>query len=67
MEQLYYMYYNIKPKSAPKGFTIMCFHLKAKKKQKPRQKNNNIDEWGMKYEMEAREKAPKIKQFALNL
>ncbi len=27
LEQLYYMYYNIKPKTAPKGVTIMCFHM----------------------------------------
>jgi len=26
LEQLYYMYYNIRPKNAPKGVTIMCFH-----------------------------------------
>ncbi len=26
MEQLYYMYYNIKPKNALKGVTIVCFH-----------------------------------------
>jgi len=24
--QLYYMYYNIKTKSAPKGITVVCFH-----------------------------------------
>jgi hypothetical protein len=26
LEQLYYMYYNTRPKSAPKGVTIVCFH-----------------------------------------
>ncbi len=26
LEQLYYIHYNTKPKSASKGFTIMCFH-----------------------------------------
>jgi len=26
LKQLYYMYYNIKPKSPPKGVAIMCFH-----------------------------------------
>jgi hypothetical protein len=26
LEQLYYMYYNTKPKSARKGVTVMCFH-----------------------------------------
>ncbi len=27
LEQLYCMYYNTKPKSAPKRVTIICFHL----------------------------------------
>ncbi len=26
LEQLYYMYYNTRPKSAPWGVTIVCFH-----------------------------------------
>jgi hypothetical protein len=28
LEQLYYMYYNTKPKSAPKGVIVVCFHPK---------------------------------------
>ncbi len=27
LKQLYYMYYNTRPKNAPKGFIIVCFHL----------------------------------------
>ncbi len=26
LEQLYYMYYNTRPKSVPKGIAIVCFH-----------------------------------------
>jgi hypothetical protein len=26
LKQLYYMYYNTKPKSFPKRFIVMCFH-----------------------------------------
>jgi hypothetical protein len=26
LEQLYYMYYNTKPKNALKGVNVMCFH-----------------------------------------
>jgi hypothetical protein len=26
LEQLYYMYYNMKPKTTPKGVIVMCFH-----------------------------------------
>jgi len=26
LEQLYYMYYNTKPKSVPKGVVVVCFH-----------------------------------------
>jgi len=26
LEQLYYMYYNTKPKSVPKGVIVVCFH-----------------------------------------
>ncbi len=26
LEQLYYMYYNTRPKSAPKGVIVTCFH-----------------------------------------
>ncbi len=28
LQQLYYMYYNIRPKNAPNGVTVMCFHLR---------------------------------------
>ncbi len=28
LKQLYYMYYNMRPKSAPNGVTVMCFHLR---------------------------------------
>ncbi len=31
------MYYNTRPKSAPKGITIMCFHPETKKS-----KNENL-------------------------
>jgi hypothetical protein len=27
LEQLYYMYYNTRPKNAPKGISVMCFHI----------------------------------------
>jgi hypothetical protein len=27
LKQLYYVYYNIGPKSAPKGVIVVCFHL----------------------------------------
>jgi hypothetical protein len=27
LEYLYYMYYNTWPKNAPKGVTVVCFHL----------------------------------------
>jgi hypothetical protein len=26
LKQLYYKYYNIRPKSASKGVTVVCFH-----------------------------------------
>ncbi len=29
LEQLYYMYYNTTPKSAPKRSIVMCFHPRA--------------------------------------
>ncbi len=33
LEQLYCMYYNIRPKNAPKGVTLMCFHPTSKWEQ----------------------------------
>ncbi len=33
LEQLYCMYYNTRPKSAPKGVTIVCFHPTSKWEQ----------------------------------
>ncbi len=43
LEQLYCMYYNTKPKSGPKGVTLVCFHPTSKWEQRDQSQEPSVE------------------------